>query len=164
MTDDILPADRRLRTILIGVAIAVVLLAIVLFVYALPYYLGYLKELLNERPTQGKAEFQRLIDIFILASMLCSAALVVCLALVGRKVLSSGRFPAPGARVPVDTRILTGVAAARRGKGMLLAAALIALLVLPGLLYMHVALTDMLASLPTVNLPMPSRAPQWDPN
>ncbi len=162
MTDEILPADRRLRTLLIGVAIAVGLLAIVLFVYALPSYLEYLKELLYERPTQGKAEFQRLIDIFMLASVLCIAALVVYLALLGRKVLNSGRSPPPGARVLVDTRVLTGAAAVRRGKGLLLAAALIALLILPGLFYIHITFTDILTALPAPRLPTPSRAPQLD--
>jgi hypothetical protein len=162
MTDEILPADRRLRTLLTGVAIAVVLLASVLFVYALPNYLDYLKGLLHERPIQGKAEFQRLIDVFILTSVLCIAAFVVYLALLGRKVLNSGRFPPPGARVLVDTRILNGDAAARRGKAMLLTAALIALLVLPGLFYLHLTLTDILASLPTEQPRAPSRLPQLD--
>lgn len=156
MTDEILPADRRLRTILAGVSIAVVLLAGALFVYALPNYLDYLKDLLHERPIQGKIEFQRLIDTFILTSVLCVAAFVVYLAVVGRKVLHSRRFPPPGARVLVDTRILSGDAAERRGKGMLLAAAIFALIILPGLLYMHTTLTDMLASLPTERLLAPS--------
>ena len=149
MTEEIQPADRRLRTILVGVASVVVLLAIVLFAYALPTYLEHLKGLLHERPSQGKNEFQQLIDIFVLASVLCSAALVVYLALVARKVLNSGRSPPPGARALVDTRIHTGVAASRRGKGLLLAAALIVLLVLPGLLYMHSVFTDMLSEITT---------------
>ena len=155
MTEDIQPADRRLRTILVGVASVVVLLTIALFVYVLPSYLDYLKGLLHERPSQGKAEFQQLIDIFILASVLCSAALVVYLALVARQVLSSGRSPPPGARVLVDTRILTGAAATRRGKGMLLAAALIVLLVWPGLLYMHSVFTGMLTEITTTGLRAP---------
>jgi hypothetical protein len=162
MTDEILPADRRLRTVLIGVAIAVGLLATILFVYALPSYLDYLKELLYERPIRGKAEFQRLIDTVMLAAVLIAAVFAVYLAFTARKVLASGRFPPPGARVLVDTRILTGAAAVRRGKGLLLAAALFALLVLPGLFYLHVALTDILANLPTAKLLAPSRVPTLD--
>lgn len=89
-------------------------------------------------------------------------SLVVYLALVGRKVLTSGRFPPPGARVLVDTHILAGAAAARRGKSMLLAAALIPLLGLPGLLYVHIVFTDILAALPAPRLSVPSHVPQLD--
>lgn len=162
MTNDILPADRRLRAVLIGVTLVVALLAIALFVFVLPNYLDSLKVLINERPTQGKAEFQTLIDTFILASMLCGTALVVYMAWTGRRALNAGQFPPPGARVLVDTRILSGDAAARRAKGMLWTAALLALLVLPGLLYLHVTLTDMLASLPVEGAPAASPVPRFN--
>lgn len=147
MSDDILPADRRLRAVFIGVAIALALLAVAALAFVLPGYLDYLGDLLNRQTLRGKAEAQRFIDIFILAMVGCVALLAGYLALFGRKVLASGRFPPPGARVLVDTRIYTGAAATRRGRSALLAAALIVLLGLPGLLYLHTRLTDLLAML-----------------
>lgn len=147
MSDDILPADRRLRTILIGVAIALTLVALLLYVYVLPGYLGYLGGLLQTRTLRGKSEVQQFIDIFVLLMVFGVAGLAIYLALFGRKVLASGRFPPPGARVLVDTRIHTGAAAAHRGRSALVAAASIVLLGLPGLLYLHARLTDLLATL-----------------
>jgi len=147
MTDTVLPADRRLRALLIGAVIAFALFSIVLYTYVLPSYLGYLTSLISEQPSRGMAEFQRFIDILIVTMVLCVAALAVYTALLGRKVLHSGQFPPPGARVVVATRILTGAAAVHRGRSLLLAAALIALLGLPGLLYVHAAMTDILATL-----------------
>lgn len=147
MSDDMLPADRRLRTVLAGAAIALALVAIALYVFVLPGYLEYWGDLLNRQTVRGKAEVQRFIDVFILAMVGCVALLAGYLALFGRKVLASGRFPPPGARVLVDTPIHTGAAAARRGRTALIAAAAIALLGLPGLLYLHTRLTDLLATL-----------------
>lgn len=147
MSDGILAADRRLRTIVIGAAIALVLLALLLYIYVLPDYFGYLGGLLQTQPLRGKNEIQQFIDIFVLLMAFGVVALAVYLALFGRKVLASGRFPPPGARVLVDTRIHTGAAAARQGRSALIAATSIVLLGLPGLLYLHSRLTDLLATL-----------------
>jgi flagellar basal body-associated protein FliL len=147
MSEDIQSADRRLRTVVIAVAIALALLAIVLYAYVLSGYLEYLGDLLNRQPQRGKNEVQQFIDIFVLLMVFGVAALAIYLALFGRKVLASGRFPPPRARVLVDTPIHTGAAAEHRGKIALFAAASIALLGLPGLLFLHTRLTDLLATL-----------------
>lgn len=147
MTGDIQPADRRLRAIVFAATITFVLVALLLHVYVLADYLDYLGDLLNRQPQRGIAEAQRFIDIFIVTMLVGVALPAGYLALLGRKALASGRFPPPGARVLVDTPIRTGADAVREGRIALIAAALIAFLGLPGLLYLHTRLTDLLATL-----------------
>jgi hypothetical protein len=130
-TPDLLPADRRLRRRLAFGLLALVVLAVLVLELGAPWLVAKFQ--------QDPREAVRALKLLMLAAFAPLIPVGVYVFSFGRRAVQAGRFPPPGARVIVDTRIAQGPAARRRGGLLMLIGlaltgiALFAALVMPAL-------------------------------
>ncbi len=124
-------ADRRLRRRFAFAALALVALSVLVLELGAPWLVG--------RFQQDPREAVRALKLLMLAAFAPLIPTGVYLFSFGRRAVHAGRFPPPGARVIVDTPIVQGRIARRRGSVLMLLGlaltglALFAALVVPAL-------------------------------
>lgn len=111
---EIVPADPgRQRAVLLGMALFCAVG--VRGVHELGGAFDTIRALTRVDPDAARRRILTLLDFFLygMSAILAVGALV--LAVQGLRILRSGHFPPPGARVVLDTRVQRGAAAKRRG-------------------------------------------------
>lgn len=109
---DILRADRRLRRRLAFAALALVALAVLVLELGAPWLVAKFQH--------DPREAVRALKLLMLAAFAPRIPIGVYLFSFGRRAVQAGRFPPPGVRVIVDTRIAQGRAARLRGGVLML--------------------------------------------
>jgi hypothetical protein len=110
MPDEIVPADKKHRRLVIGWAVLVTVCGLV----AMVLIHRLLKVPSDPTPAQLEVAAERALRLVTIIAWLCGASFVgmgFWFLRLGYRISHSGRFPPPGAKVIKDTRVRTGAKA-----------------------------------------------------
>lgn len=113
MEDEILPADKRHRRLVILAAIVLSFVGMLALV-VLSRYLGEIKKLAREDLPAAEEKAIRLVRISLWIVGLGLVGMGGWFWRLGRRINLAGRFPPPGMKVVKETRVRTGAKARAR--------------------------------------------------
>ena len=138
MNEEIIPADRTYRKTLFIVYLVLVLVGGALIGWMLPWAQDYLEGLKAQKALD-------IIKVALFVLFLSIVPLGAYLFTVGRKMMQYERFPPPGMKVIIDTKVAEGEKVKFRGQVVVVLSLVLILLGLLGALYSS-RLIDQLAN------------------
>ncbi len=138
MNEKIIPADRTYRRMVLIIYLVLVFIGAVLIGWVLPWAEGHLESLKAEQALG-------IIKVALVVLFLGTVPLAAYLVTVGRKMMRYERFPLPGMKVIIDTKVVEGKKAKFRGQVVVVLSLVLIILGLLGALYSSY-LIDQLAS------------------
>jgi hypothetical protein len=156
MDDRIIKADRKARKLALVMCVIGVLVAVVLMGWVVPWGMARLE---REEPRTVLSVLEAATAVVFLSVV----PMAIYLYRFGRGVVRHRQLPPPGTRLMVDTRLIEGERAVRRGRlVMALAGVLLALGLLGGLglpCYLEKVFSARLQGSSSAQVEQPSRAP-----
>jgi MFS family permease len=137
----IIPADRRLRAIVVAALVLSTAIGLVLIRWVLPWGFCHLAR-------QEPRVVLRVVQAIIAVVLLSVVPLALYLYRLGWRAVRHRQIPPPGLRVIVNARVITGDRAVRRGRLAMILAIVLAVLALFGGLYFPYRLEKAFGSRP----------------
>ncbi len=138
MNQEIIPADRTYRRMVLLIYFVLVFIGVVLIGWVLPWSQDYLEGL----EAQNALGILKAALVVLFLSILPLAAYLF---VVGRKMMKYERFPPPGMKVITDTKVVEGEKVKFQGQVVVVLSLVLTLLGLLGALYSS-SLIDQLAN------------------